>query len=198
MDIENIAQADKLLAQAEAAAADAPELQPAKSRLHEMHEGIDISNKQQAQVASADQARIGPLLDDAERAMASGDLNHTPGDSAFDKYRAVLRIDGNNAKALAGLQRIPARAKELFEQSLKNGMPGKARDYVEAVSQADPNDPALSSMRDRLANAYLDRAESSIGENRANDAATALKAARQLSPGNARLPSLEAKLPPSG
>jgi hypothetical protein len=54
-------------------------------------------------------------------------------------------------------------------------------------------------MRERLANAYLDKAESSLGEHRVTDAASALKAARQLSPGNARLPSLEAKLqPPNG
>ena len=199
MDVENIAQADKLLAQAEAAASDAPELMPARKRLREAHEQIDIGNRQQAQAAPADQARIGPLLDDAERAMHAGDLNHTPGDSAFDKYRAVLSIDGNNAKALAGLQRIPARARELFEQSLKDGTPGKARDYIEAVAQADPNDAALPSMRERLANAYLDKAESNIGEHRVTDAASALKAARQLSPGNARLPSLEAKLQsPSG
>ncbi len=193
MDIDNVAQADKLLAQAESASADSPELNPAKKRLHEMHEGIDIDAKQ-AQVSPADQARLGPLLDDAERAMASGDLNHTPGDSAYDKYRAVLNIDGNNEKARAGLDRIPARAKELFEQALKNGTPGKARDYVEAVAQSDPNDAALGPMRDRLANAYLDRAESSIGEHRVNDATAALNAARQLNPRNARLPSVEAKL----
>ena len=173
MDIDNVAQADKLLAQAESASADSPELTPAKKRLHEMHEQIDIDAKQQAAVTPADQARIGPLLDDAERAMAAGDLNHTPGDSAFDKYRAVLTLDANNAKARAGLQQIPARAKELFEQAMKNGTPGKARDYVEAVAQADPNDAALATMRDRLANAYLDRAESSIGEHRVNDATAA-------------------------
>jgi serine/threonine protein kinase len=199
MDVDNIAQADKLLAQAESASADSPELTPAKNRLHEMHEQIDIDAKQRAAVTPGDQARIGLLLDDAERAMAAGDLNHTPGDSAFDKYRAALTIDGNNEKARAGLQRIPARAKELFEQALKDGTPGKARDYVEAVAQADPNDAALAPMRDRLANAYLDRAESSIGEHRVNDATAALNAARQLSPRNARLPSVEAKLqPPSG
>jgi len=196
MDIDNVAQADKLLGQAEAAAADAPELMPAKKRLHEMHEQIDIDAKQQAQVTPADQARVGPLLDDAERAMAAGDLNHTPGDSAYDKFRAVLTIDGNNEKARAGLQRIPARAKELFEQAMTNGTPGKARDYVEAIAQADPNDASLAAMRDRLANAYLDRAESSLGEHRVSDAASALNAARQLNPRNARLPSVEAKLPP--
>jgi serine/threonine-protein kinase PpkA len=194
MDIDNIDQADKLVQQAEATAADAPELSPAKKRLHEMHEQIDIAHQQPTAVTAADQSRVQQLLDDADKAMAAGDLNRTPGDCAYDKYRAVLRIDGNNAKALAGLDRIPARAKELFEQSLKNNTPGKAQDYVAAIEQADPNDKALPSLRDRLANAYLDKAESSIGEKRRTDAESALRAARQLSPGNARLPSLEARL----
>jgi hypothetical protein len=52
----------------------------------------------------------------------------------------------------------------------------------------------MPALRDRLANAFLDRAELDIGENRRPAATAALKAARELSPGNARLPSLEAKL----
>jgi serine/threonine protein kinase len=194
MDVDNVSQADALIQQAETASADGPELRPAKSRLHEMHEQIDISKKQAQAVTPADQQRIQPLLDDAEKAMAAGDLNRTPGDCAYDKYRAVLRIDGNNAKALAGLSRIPVRAKELFEQAIKNGTPNRARDYIDAISQSDPSDAALPALRDRLANAFLDKAESNIGENRRTDAASALKSARELSPGNARLPSLEAKL----
>ena len=159
-----------------------------------MHEQIDISKQQAQAVSPADQQRIQGLLDDAEKAMAAGDLNRTPGDCAYDKYRAVLRIDGNNAKALAGMNRIPVRAKELFEQAIKNGTPHKARDYIDAISQSDPGDAALPALRDRLGDAFLDKAESNIGEDRRAEAASALKAARELNPRNARLPSLEAKL----
>ena len=194
MDVDNIAQADALMQQAESAAADAPELRSAKSRLHEMHEQVDISKQQAQAVSPADQQRIQSLLDDAEKAMAAGDLNRTPGDCAYDKYRAVLRTDGNNAKALAGMNRIPVRAKELFEQAIKNGTPHKARDYIDAISQSDPGDAALPALRDRLGDAFLDKAESNIGEDRRAEAASALKAARELNPRNARLPSLEAKL----
>ena len=193
LDEDNIAQADKLLQQAESAAPDSPDLRAAKTRLRETRERLDIG-KQQAQVTPADQDRIRQLLDDAEKAMAAGDLNRTPVDCAYDKYRAVLRIDGNNTAALAGLNRIPARAKELFEQALKNGTPNKARDYVDAVAQSEPGDAALPGMRERLANTFLDKAEASIGANRPADAVPALKSARELSPGNPRLVPLEAKL----
>jgi serine/threonine-protein kinase PpkA len=193
LDEDNVAQADKLLQQAESAAPDSPDVRAARTRLRETRERMDIG-KQQAQVTPADQAKIRELLDDAERAMAAGDLNRTPVDCAYDKYRAVLRIDGNNTGALAGLNRIPARAKELFEQALKNGTPNKARDYVEAVAQSEPGDALLPSMRERLANVFLDKAEAGIGGNRPADAAAALKSARELSPNNPRLAPLEAKL----
>ena len=189
----NTAQADKLLQQAATAAPDLPELRSVKSRLREAREQRDIS-KQQAQVAPADQPRIQQLLDDADKAMAAGNLILPPGDCAFDKYRAVLRLDGNNAKAFAGLSKIPARSKELFEQAIKNGTPNRARAYIDAISESDPGDAALPALRERLANVFLDQADTHLGQTRRTEATSALKAARELSPNNPRLAPLEAKL----
>ena len=193
LEDSNTAQADKLLQQAETAAPDLPELRSVKSRLREAREQRDIS-KQQAQVAPADQPRIQQLLDDADKAMAAGNLILPPGDCAFDKYRAVLRLDGNNAKAFAGLSKIPARSKELFEQAIKNGTPNRARAYIDAISESDPGDAALPALRERLANVFLDQADTHLGQTRRTEATSALKAARELSPNNPRLAPLEAKL----
>ena len=193
LDDSNTAQADKLLQQAEGAAADLPDLRAAKSRLRETREQLDIGKQHQAQAASND-PRAQALLDEAEKAMAAGNLILPPGDSAWDKYRAVLRIDSNNSKAFAGLNRIPARAKELFEQALKDNTPYKARAHIDAVTQADPGDASAPAMKERLANAFLDQAEAKLTQNQSADAARALKAARELSPSNPRLAPLEAKL----
>ena len=193
LDDNNTTQADKLLQQAEGAAADLPDLRAAKSRLRETREQLDIGKQHQAQAASSD-PRAQTLLDEADKAMAAGNLILPPGDSAWDKYRAVTRIDGNNAKAFAGLNRIPARAKELFEQALKDNTPFKARAYIDAVTQADPGDAAAPSMKERLANALLDQAEARLGQNQPAEAGRALKAARELAPSNPRLAPLEAKL----
>jgi len=193
LDDNNTTQADKLLQQAEGAAADLPDLRAAKSRLRETREQLDIGKQHQAQAASND-PRVQALLDEADKAMAAGNLILPPGDSAWDKYRAVTRIDGNNAKAFAGLNRIPARAKELFEQALKDNTPFKARAYIDAVTQADPGDAAAPSMKERLANALLDQAEARLGQNQPAEAGRALKAARELAPSNPRLAPLEAKL----
>jgi serine/threonine protein kinase len=193
LDDNNLAQADKLLQQAESAAADPGELRTARLRLREAREQLDIS-KQQAQVSPSDQARIQQLLDDADKAMAAGNLILPPGDCAFDKFRAALRLDGNNAKAFAGLNRIPARAKELFEQALKAGTPNKARSYIDAITESDPSDTSAPAMRERLANAFLDQADARIAQGQRAEAARALNSAKELSPNNSRLPSVDAKL----
>ena len=193
LDENNTTQADKLLQQAESAAADLPDLRAAKSRLRETREQIDIGKQQQAQAASND-PRVPQLLDEADKAMAAGNIILPPGDSAWDKYRAVLRIDSNNAKAFAGLNRIPARAKELFESALKENAPNRARSYIDAITQADPGDAAAPAMKERLANAFLDQAEARLGQNQPAEAGRALKAARELSPSNPRIAPLEAKL----
>jgi serine/threonine-protein kinase PpkA len=198
LDEKNTAQAEKLLQTAEIAAPDLPEMRSAKSRLREMREQLDIG-KQQAQVTPADQARIQPLLDEADAALTAGNLILPPGESAYDKYRAVLRIDGNNGKAFAGLSKIPARAKELFERALKENTPNKARAHIDAIAQADPSDASLPALRERLANVFLDAAQTRIDESRRNEALRALNNARELSPNNPRLHDIESKaqaLPP--
>jgi hypothetical protein len=193
LDDDNTVSAEKLLQQAASAAPDVSELRDAKARLRETRLRLE-SIKQQAQLTPADQARIQQLLDDADKAMTAGDLILPPSDCAFDKYRAVLRIDGNNAKAFAGLAKIPARAKDLFEQAIKNGTPQKARAYIDAISESDPGDASVPALRERLANVFLDQADARIGQNLRADAATSLKAARELSPNNPRLAPLEEKL----
>ncbi len=193
LDASNSAQADKLLQQAESAAPDLADLRAAKSRLREAREQLDIS-KQQAQVTPADQGRIQQLLDDADKAMTAGNLILPPGDCAFDKYRAALRLDGNNAKAFAGLNRIPARARELFETALKANTPNKARSYIDAITEADPGDASAPALRERLASVFLDQADARIAQGQRAEATRAINSARELAPANPRLGALEAKL----
>lgn len=193
LDDDNTTQADKLLLLAADAAPDLAELHRARSRLRETRERLDI-NKQRQVLTPADQLHIQQLLADAAKALQAGNLIVPPVDCAFDKYRAVLRIDGDNAQAMAGLARIPARAKILFEQAIKSGRPQRARAYIDAVSQSDPSDASVPSMRERLANVFLDLAERNIDQGRRVDAVKDLKAARDLSPNNPRMGPLDLKL----
>jgi len=193
MDDHNAGSADKLLRQADAIAPDQADLRAAKARLREERERADIESKQ-SKANPADQARIDQLLEEAEKAIAAGNLNEPPGDSAFDKYREVQRLDGNNAKAFAGLAKLPARARELFEQAIKANKPNTARGYLDAIADVAPGDTSLPSLRERLAGVYLDQAEARIGQGSRADAARSLAAARDLSPNNPRLGAVDQKI----
>jgi serine/threonine protein kinase len=204
LDENNISAAEKLLQQADAIAPDLADLRAAKSRLRESREQREIAGKK-SEITPADQSRIDAMLVDADAALAAGNLVLPPGDSAYDKYRAVLRIDGNNAKAFAGLGRIPAKAKELFEQALKANTPNRARIYLDAITDIDPGDASVNGLRERLANVFLDQAEARAGQGQRGDAERALASARELSPNNPRLSGIDQKIqalpsatPPAG
>jgi tetratricopeptide (TPR) repeat protein len=192
LDDDNATQAAALLQQAAQAAPDSPALRKANARLGDARERLDAA-KRKAQLTPADQARIQTILGDANKAMAAGNLILPPGDCAFDKYRAVLAIDANNAAAMEGLAKIPARAKELFEQAIRGGTPNKARAYIDAVAESDPGDAAVAAMRSRLADVFLDQTQSFIAQKRRADAGRALDAARELNPNNPRLAALRAQ-----
>ncbi|MGH8122561.1 MAG: protein kinase domain-containing protein, partial [Rudaea sp.] len=196
LDANNLPAAETALRQAEALAGDAAEVKSTRARLREMHEGAAVSGKQQQQQTTeltlAERARIEGTLGEADRALAAGTLMDPGG--AYDKYRAVLNIDSNNAQALSGINHIPARARELFDKSLADRKPNGARGYLEAVAQTDPGNPNLSAMRARLATAYLDSAEAHLAQGQRDEAVRALKYARELSPSDPRNAQVEAKL----
>ena len=192
LDDDNTVQAGALLLQAAQAAPESPALRKAQARLADARGKLEAASRR-AQITPADQARIQQMLGQADQALAAGNLILPPGDCAFDKYRAVLAIDSDNAAAMAGLAKIPARAKELFEQAIRNGTPYKARADIDAVSESDPGDASVPAMRDRLADVFLDQTQSFIAQKRRADAGRALDAARELNPNNPRLAALRAQ-----
>ncbi len=193
LDANNLPAAEAAVRQAEALAGDANEVHSVRARLRELREGTAIATKQQAtELTLAERARIEDSLGAADRALAAGTLMDPGG--AYDKYRAVLSIDANNAQALSGINRIPVRARELFDQSIAAGKPNGARGYLEAIAQTDPGNANLQAMRQRLATVYLDQAEAHIAQGQREEAARALNSARQLSPNNPRNAEVDAKL----
>jgi hypothetical protein len=193
IDDDNADAAAKLLDSAAGIAPVSPELRAARSDLAELRERLAI-DAQRPPVTPADSARVQALVSGAAAAVAAGHLILPPGESAYDKYRAALAIDGNNAQALAGMAALPARAKDLFEQALADGTPQRALAYLDSVRQVAPEDAAIPAMTARLASAFLDLADSRMGAGRRADAASALAAASHLRPQDPRLAQLEARL----
>lgn len=189
----NAGAADKWLAQAAELAPDLADLRAARANLRELRERLAIGAERSAPTpAQIEQVRR--LVTEAGAAAAAGNLIVPPGDSAYDKYRAALAIDGNDREALAGIARLPARAKELFAQALTDGAPQRAHALLDSVRQVAPDDPAIAPMTEKLANAFLDQADARIGEGRRDDAVRALGIARGLEPANPRLAPLEARV----
>lgn len=185
--------ADNLLTHAEKLSPGDAELLAARRRLHEVQEQLDIAS-QHAVITLTQQNQIGELLRQANQALTNGNLILPPGDCAYDKFRAVLAIDGNNAQALQGLKRLPMRARELFEHDLRHNQLGKARIQLDALADSAPDDVGLAAMRRRLANAYLDQAEQRMTEGAPTEALRELKNAREVDPKNPRLSDVEQQL----
>lgn len=185
--------ADRLLKQAQALAGDLPDLRAASLELRELRERLAIAAERPV-ATEADLERMRNLINEADAAATAGRLINPPGNSAYDKYRAALAIDGENKAALDGLAKIPLRAREMFDKQLAEGGLNRALGMLEVVRQTARADSSLLSMSERLANAYLDLAEKRIGEKQAIDAERALQSARKLSPDNPRLAPLESNL----
>ena len=172
-----------------------PGIAAARIRLREterQHGGKDVIAISAS--SSVDPARIAALLDEAGRAAAANQFLSPPGDSAYDKYRAVLALDPNNAAARAGLSGLPALVKRHFESQLAAGKLQAALGQINALETLSRNDAALTGMRRRLAERYLAYAAERLGAGELKRAGDAIDSAAELDPTNAELPALQARL----
>lgn len=193
LEESNTTQAERLIRQAEQLAPASAELAAARSRLRDVRENLEIAASRPV-LTQEQQQKLAANLAAADKAAQAGNLILPPGSSAYDKYRAALAMDGNNAQALAGLKALPQIARDQFNVALGEQKLVRARDMVDTLEQLSPGDAGLPALRARLAEALLDEAERRVAENRPNEARRALDAARGLSPGNPRLAALEQKL----
>ena len=178
----NPGSADKLLNQAAAFAPDLGDLRAARIDLRELRERLAIA-AERPPPSPAELERLRTLIAEAAQASEAGRLINPPGNSAYDKYRAALAIDGDNQDALNGLNQLPVRARQQFDMFLGEGSLNRAQGMLEVVRQTAPADPSIASMSERLANAWLDLADKRIGEKQAADASRALQSARSTGAG---------------
>jgi len=140
------------------------------------------------------QAKVASLVQQAQAAAKRGDIMLPPGESAYDLYRSALAIDGNDVAARDGLQNLPATVVRLFEQALKDGRLAAAGDMLGNLADLSPGDPNQSQLRNRLAEAWLDRAEQQLDSGDRPGASQSLDRVRKLAPQHPRLAELSARL----
>lgn len=146
----------------------------------------NLSPQQSAQVAQ--------LVQQASAAAQRGDIMLPPGESAYDLYRSALAIDGNSDPARSGLQGLPSQVIRQFNQDLDSGSLGKAGDMLGNLSDLSPGDPNLGPMRQRLATAWLDRAEKQLDSGDRPGASQSLDRVRSIAPQHPRLQELSIRL----
>jgi tetratricopeptide (TPR) repeat protein len=205
-------QAQKLLDQAAQLAPKSADLAAARARLDAATEsgGSGASHAAPGAAAALDQpfaqavltpqqsAAVAQLVRRAELATSHGDIMMPPGDSAYDLYRSALAIDGNNEAAAHGLQELPGKVRQQFEQALAAGKLAQAGDMLANLAELAPGDAAQGALGNRLASAWLDQAEQQLGRGDRIDASQSLLRARKLAPGSPRVQDLDARLQGGG
>ena len=72
------------------------------------------------------------------------------GGTALDCYQEVLKLEPNNAAALAGLAQIEARYVEWAERALQQRNPEKAKGYLASLRRVNPDSSQLAALEARL------------------------------------------------
>ena len=192
IDASDAAAAAKLVKRAESIGAPRADLAATKSRLRELNERTEIAKE--TVVAPEQAQRVEALLAEAEAAASVGNFIYPPGDSAYDKFRAALAIDRQNAAAKAGIAALPAKAKSMFAGALVQGRNNTARSYVDAVETIRADDPDLPNLRTQLAQSWLKQAERQIDEAQLDAADKSIAKARELAPAIPEIADVQAKL----
>jgi len=117
-----------------------------------------------------------------------------PGNCAYDLYRNALAIDGNNAAAQQGLQALPAAVRKLFDRALSAGDLVRAGQMLDNLADIAPGDASQNSLRQRLADAWLDQADRQLANGDRSGATQALQQAKKLAPNLPRVFDLAARL----
>ncbi|MEE3326033.1 MAG: serine/threonine-protein kinase [Myxococcota bacterium] len=103
--------------------------------------------------SALDELKIMGLLRGAQDALAEDRLRRPPGQNAFEKYQAVLKLDPANAAAKEGLSRVAGRYLALAKSALSKDDLEEAAHYLSEAIQVAPRHPGIASVQAALASA---------------------------------------------
>jgi tetratricopeptide (TPR) repeat protein len=93
--------------------------------------------------SSAQEQRIGHLLDDAQRLWQANKLTLPQGASAYDRYQAVLQIEPENVVAKKGLASIIERYQQWSRLAIEREQYAKAIGYYQRLLTITRPDAAI-------------------------------------------------------
>ena len=137
---------------------------------------------------------IKDLLAEAQVAFDKGDLMAPPGNSAYDRYKDVLRLDPNQQGAREGLRRLSDSLAENARRAMLAGDFERAGNFLGDAQQIDPQNAPVMALTPELASAVRDKVLEAITEKRLGDAETLLAIARRLEPDHPQVSRLQLQL----
>lgn len=168
------------LAAAQALAPDKPELAEARAALQRAERARagmadDTPN-------AAQRRKVRALLQQAADAEARGDWLTPPGESAFDTLRAARALAPADPAVRTALARILPRARECFENELRDNRLQRARVCLDARIALEDDARALADARTRLAQRWIAIGEERLRAGELDAARNAHESARALDP----------------
>jgi hypothetical protein len=105
------------------------------------------------------QRMLADMLYSAKQAYDDNRLMTPAGNSAYDKYTEVLRLDPSNAVALGGLDEIALRYIALADEARNKGQYDQARGLLDRSARLGSQRAELLAARDRLAESRKNQME---------------------------------------
>jgi tetratricopeptide (TPR) repeat protein len=167
---------------------------PASSTLASVATGGSAGNEAHPSLTDSQQQTIRHLIDQAATAAKAGHIMLPPGESAYDLYRKALTIDGNNAKARAGLKNLAAVTVKHFRQALAAHRLERADGYLATLRNLEPDASQTDALDKELADAWIDRAQARVDQGNREAALKALAAAQKLAPNAPRVKAMARRL----
>jgi potassium efflux system protein len=95
-------------------------------------------------------AEVSQLLRECETHFQAKRLTSGSGGTALDCYKEVLTLDPNNAKALAGLEKIEATYLKWAKRALNLGQKDKVEGYLASLRLVNPDSQGLAELEAQL------------------------------------------------
>lgn len=189
LEADELEQVSELIASIQSISPDAAALTQIRRRLT-----LYRQQRERNRISVDDQARIGPMLNTVDQAIASGQLMEPPGASAFDQLKAIQRIDPNNAEVQSRLKQLGLLLAGDAEQLLNTQQLDSALGRLRQIRQVDPTSDRLAELGSRAAEQAAGAAAAAIEAGELDRAAQLLDAAERLNPDLEQLESLYLQL----
>ena len=154
------AQWDKARGHLEALLQIEPQNKPAEAAIALLEEA-----QEQARIRDADQTELQAWLDEAEQYSQADQLVTPVGANAYENYAKALEREPENERALAGIANIKDQLLAKAEIAQGQAQWDVARDYLEALSEIEPQSQRVNEALAALQSAQMGSTESVVEPN---------------------------------